>query len=76
MQKKDDKEGNETADKQEKQRKNRAREKDRNRFAKRTKFWLLRMLEKQIISCLITSDYSKNNFFLQNSFLAIFMLIS
>ena len=35
MQKKDDKEGNKTADKQEKQRKNRAREKDRNRFTKK-----------------------------------------
>ena len=35
MQKKDDKEGNKTADKQEKQTKNRAREKDWNRFAKK-----------------------------------------
>ena len=35
MQKKDDKEGNKTADKQEKQTKNRAREKDRHRFAKK-----------------------------------------
>ena len=35
MQKKDDKEGNKTADKQEKQTKNSAREKDRNRFAKK-----------------------------------------
>ena len=35
MQKKDDKEGNKTADKQEKQTKNRAREKDWHRFAKK-----------------------------------------
>ena len=77
MQKKDDKEGNKTADKQEKQRKNRAREKDRNRFAKKgPNYGFSACVKNKFLSCLIKSDYSKNMpFFLQN-FLAIFMLIS
>ena len=69
MQKKDDKVGNKTVNKEERQRKKqRAREK--------SKFWLLHMCEKQE-SCLITSDWSENMpLFLQNSFLATLMLIS
>ena len=71
MQKKDDKVGNKTANKEGKKR---SREKDRNRFGKKkSKFWLLRMCEKQK-SCLITSDKLEN--VSKNSFLAIVMLIS
>ena len=77
MQKKDDKVGNNTANKQERQREKRERErKIEIDSQKRNKFLLLRMREKQI-SCLITSDQSKNMpLFLQISFLAIFRLIS
>ena len=55
MQKKDDDVGNKTANKRERQRK---KESERERLKsipqKRTKFWLLRMSEKQILST--TSD--------------------
>ena len=49
MKKKDDKVGNKIANKEERQRKKKsAREKDGSRFAKKkSKFWLLRMREKQ-----------------------------
>ena len=56
MQNKDDKVGNKTANKQERQRKKREQErKIEVHSQKRAKFWLLHMREKQK-SCLITSD--------------------
>ena len=56
MQNKDDKVGNKTANKQDRQRKKREQErKIEIDSQKRSKFWLLRMCEKQK-SCLITSD--------------------
>ena len=69
MQNKDDKVGYKTANKQERQRKKRKWErKIEIDSQKRSKFWLLRMREKQK-SSLITSDHSKNMpFFMQNSF--------
>ena len=57
MQKKDDKSGNKTAYKKKGKGKKRTREKDRNRFAKKkSKFWLLRMLENKKGLFRITSD--------------------
>ena len=50
MQNKDDKVGNKTINKEGKEGEKKAREKNRNRFAKGkklSKFWLLRMREKQ-----------------------------
>ena len=56
MQNKGDKVGNKTANKQERQRKKREQErKIEIDSQKRSKFWLLRMREKQK-SCLTTSD--------------------
>ena len=56
MQNKDDKVGNKTANKQERQREKREQErKIAIDSQKRSKFWLLHMREKQK-SCLITSD--------------------
>ena len=47
MQKKDDKVGNKTTNKEGKKGGGGTREKDRNRFAKKkSKFWVLRMREK------------------------------
>ena len=80
MQKKDNKVGNKTTKKEGKKEKKRTREKNRNRFARKTtlnnsKFWLLRMRQGKK-SRLITSGWSENMpFFLQNSLLAIVMLI-
>ena len=54
MQKKEDKASIKTTNKEEKEGKKRAREKDGNRVGKKSKFWLLRMREQQK-SCLITS---------------------
>ena len=48
MQKKDDKVGNKTANKQERQRKKRERERKLETDSQKSKFWLLRMREKQI----------------------------
>ena len=47
MQKKDDKIGNKTTNKGEKKEKKRAREKDRNRFAKKAQILAMRMHEKE-----------------------------
>ena len=55
MQRKEDKVGHKTANKEERQRKKRAREKDRNRFGqKKFNFWLVGMREKK--SCLFTYE--------------------
>ena len=48
MQKKDDKVGNKTANKQERQSKKRERERKLETDSHKSKFWLLRMREKQI----------------------------
>ena len=48
MQKKDDKVGNKTADKQERQSKKRERERKLETDSQKSKFWLLRTREKQI----------------------------
>ena len=49
MQRKEDKVGHKTANKEERQRKKRAREKDRNRFGKKFNFWLVGMREKKAV---------------------------
>ena len=51
MQKKDDKVGNKTVHKQERQSKKRERERKLETDSQKSKFWLLRMREKQIKSC-------------------------
>ena len=51
MQKKDDKVGNKTVNKQERQSKKRERERKLETDSQKSKFWLLRMREKQIKSC-------------------------
>ena len=76
MQMKDDKVSNKTAYKQERQKKKREREtKIKIDSQKKSKFWLLRMCEKQK-SLLRQISRKICLFFLQNSFLAILMLIS
>ena len=54
MQRKEDKVGHKTANKEERQRKKTARKKDRNRFGKKFNFWLVGMRGKK--SCLFTSE--------------------
>ena len=50
MQRKEDKVGHKTANKEERQRKKTARKKDRNRFGKKFNFWLVGMREKKKLS--------------------------
>ena len=83
MQKKDDKVGNEAANKEERQSKKGEQEKEmeigskkKNNNKNKSKFWLLRMREKQKSLLNYARLVGKYVFFLENSFLAILMLMS
>ena len=80
MQKKDQKVGNKTANKERKEGKKEDRERkieiDSQKKTKKCKFWLLRMREKQKKLFNYVRLVGNMPFFLQNSFLAIGMIIS
>ena len=82
MQKKDDKVGNEDANKEERQSKKGEQEKEmeidskKKTTKKMSKFWLLRMREKQKSLLNYARLVGKYVFFLENSFSAILMLMS